>query len=207
MEEKSKFFKRTVTSGLKVQSSRSLLTADSTINKFTLNDAARSLMGVGPGDHVIFVDMFGTADCDSMENRFYITKGYLYDPDDPESWKGYKIGANKSFNASGVWSAIINGNHEVKYLRPEDLVAEDLVTKREYINKKGEDDYSYISNVKVEMELEKVSDDEIPFEEDVNGDEVSGIIYKLTNFRRIDHTPKELNAAGEEIEVEDEIEQ
>lgn len=187
-----------VKSGVKVTSSSTPeIVADSTYNKFTINAPARDLMDIKKGERLIFIDLMG--DATNMNDRFFVAKGYQ----NGDKQEGYKIGETYSFNCSGPYSAIINGDFEVKSLKQRELVESGLIIEREHVSEKtGKPFTSYVSTKKVFMQLEAINDgEEVPYAETEAGEEIVGKVWALTGFNYVDHTPK----GGEDEEYEDKV--
>lgn len=190
------FAKSVVRSGSKVSgSARPELNLDSTFNKFTVNGRARKLLGVVPGDYLLFIDIGSHAE--TRKDRYYVTAGYKNAKGD---WEGAKIGENSSFNYSVIYSTMLNHvldetATDISEIKPRELMDAGLMEERKHKNGK-----SFISKKKIYMEVVPYNEGEaVVINDELN---IAQPIFALTNWIIEEHDPKsaKLNDAGEVIE-------
>jgi len=190
------FVGKVVPSGSKVSgSNRPEIVLVSTYNKFVINAAGKQIMGLSDGDHIALIDM--TQEATSMEDRFFVTKGYdtgRIDEAGNAVIEGGKVSSNGGFNYSKSWGVILSGDHTALQLSEADLVREQLVSKV--------GDEKPVALKKIHMKLEPVADGEaVPVAQDKDGEYIVQKVWQLTEFEEVAHTPRNLGG----VELDEEI--
>lgn len=112
------------------ESSNPELYLTSSYSKFGLSNRAMELMGLRKGDHVTLFDMQEFCNGDQSK-RFYIAK---IDHEINGKQLGAVIGANNTFNFSGVYNSILVNDPERSETIQRDLMAEGLLVATKYKN-------------------------------------------------------------------------
>ena len=152
-------------------------------NKFQLNRLATKALDLNIGDRVRIFDAGKHAS--NLNERFFIAKTA---PEDTASAKiGRANSGNKSdsgvdmtFNYSGVWTVLVQGDVEAVELGSDALVEKGCMIKG--VTAGGREKYRATKVVKLEIE-------------EVGDAEIDGVTYKLfvlTNFKSVDKTAEEL---------------
>lgn len=181
--------------GKKVSESlRPELVALSTMNKFALNGKARKLMDIqaaldsGQDVRVVILDAVGQEGVDTVEERFFLGVGYTKN----SQAVGAKLNKAGEFSYSGIYGTIMAEDVDIEDIPMEDLVRKGVVVKT--VTEGGKN--SYISTKKIHMEVAELIDenddviDEVPVDEDKDGDPISTKVYALKNFEVIAHNPQ-----------------
>jgi len=190
------FVGKVVPSGSKVSgSSRPEIMTASTYNKFVINAAGKQIMGLSEGDHIALIDI--TQEATSMQDRFFVTKGYdtgKISEDGSPVIEGGKVASTGGFNYSKSWGVILSGDYTALQFSEADLLRDGLVSRV------GTE--KPVALKKVHMELVAVADGEaVPVALDKDGEPILQKVWQLTNFEYVDHTPR--NAGG--VELDDEL--
>jgi len=180
-----------VASGTKsVNESYPELTLTSSYNGFRLNRKAAKMIGVDEGDRVIMFDAKYTG-AEGEEDRYYIGQEVKRDGVKPQ---GAKIGKSaNSFNYSGIYGTMLARDFDIASITVDELIARDLMVKRETTNDKGETFNSYIALFSGSAEL-------VPFQEGepVEIEEgVEMVLYQVTNLTLTPHNPKTMSKKDE----------
>ncbi len=196
----SAFMNAAVKSGKKVTASMNPeLILTSTKDKFILNTPARDLMGVKPGDHVAIVDLMGVDDEGNQipqNERFYLAVDYLIGKEP----QGAKLDKKGGFSYSGVYSAMLMNDPEVRMCSFDDLTANGKV--QQFVSGEGKDrKVRFISNSKIKMPVEVALDGDgeafVDVELDADGNKAAAL-YAITGFTFVPHTPQ-VDSSGEEV--------
>ncbi len=186
-----------VASGTKsVNESYPELTLTSSYNGFRLNRKAASLLGVGEGDKVIMFDAKYTG-AEGEADRYYIAAEVLADG---AKSQGAKIGkGTSSFNYSGIYGTMLNGDFDTSSITTDELIDKGLMVKRTTTNDKGDTFNSFISTKIGSAELIPFQDgEEIEIEEGV-----FMVLYQVANLEFSDHTPKTITRKDAEEDAEE----
>jgi len=159
----------------------------STKDKFKFNDKACAILGIAAGSLIYMFDQnIGEVVTESMNDRFFITKGW-------ETEKGRRVGAtlgkDKGCSYSGIYSGIMMGRPDVTEASVEELVkaGKALITLPTEDGKGGG---GFIAVNKVIFEVQKVTatleDGTVISEFEVDPGRFQAV-YALTNMRLEKH--------------------
>ncbi len=187
------FFGKVQKTARVIQSSTPQITVATTKDKFVLNNAAMSLMGLPEkGGRVMILDMnIGVSDpaeLKGINERYFIAQN-LYAAD-----KKGLVTESGDFSYTGPWGTINLGEDAVTEVSHKDLISKQLVLER-----KGTKSSTCISYHKYVFDIERVTI------EDEEGNVTKEFVlvpggkpqplFQMTNVQVFDHTP--------EVEVED----
>ena len=151
-------------------------------NKFQLNRLATALMGLKVGDRIRII----AGESDDINTKFYIAKTAVTDATGAKISKANssnpaKEGIDMTFNYSGIWGILLQGDASAVELGYEALIAKGLVIKGET---KGGGNDKYRSTVNVKLTLEAVGTHEI--------DGVEFELFALTSYVKTEKTADEI---------------
>jgi hypothetical protein len=151
-------------------------------NKFQLNRLATALMGLKVGDRIRII----AAESDDINTKFYIAKTADTDATGAKISKANsqnpaKEGIDMTFNYSGIWGILLQGEASAVELGYEALIAKGLVIAG--VTKGGGND-KYRSTVNVKLTLESVGKYPI--------DGVEFDLFALTAYAKTEKSDEEL---------------
>ena len=182
------FFGKVQKTARVIQSSTPQITVATTKDKFVLNNAAMSLMGLPEkGGRVMILDMnIGVSDPSELKgiNERYFIAQNLYAAD-----KKGLVTESGDFSYTGPWGTINLGDAAVTEVSHKDLIAKELVLER-----KGTKSSTCISYHKYVFDIERVviEDEEGNVTKEfplVQGGKPQSL-FQMTNVQVLDHTPE-----------------
>jgi hypothetical protein len=186
------FFGKVQKTARVIQSSTPQITVATTKDKFVLNNAAMSLMGLPEkGGRVMILDMniptpgetIAPEDLKGINERYFIAQN-LYSAD-----KKGLVTESGDFSYTGPWGTINLGEDAVTEVSHKDLIAKQLVLER-----KGTKSSTCISYHKYVFDIERVviEDEEgnVTKEFPLVAGGKPQPVFQLTNVQVLDHTPE-----------------